>query len=76
MTLDEAKAMIARADALPREATEEQLREVGYVLTEGGVWELPIPLDVLYQLLDETEPSSEESKAIAARIVSGIGGSL
>jgi hypothetical protein len=58
------------------------------VQDEGGVWELPIPmeiakqiaeedkaksLDALYAKLDQTEPGSEESDRISEKIIDAIG---
>lgn len=36
----------AAAKAAGRELTDEELKNLGYVETEGGVWELPIPVHV------------------------------
>jgi hypothetical protein len=90
MNLEEAKAMIARVDAaeaagILEDCSDEVMREYGYVLTEGGIWELPIPreiarqlvaeqdLDRLYARLDQTQPGSEESKSISREIIDAIG---
>jgi len=50
MTVETARAMIARADALPLYATEEEMKAIGYTQSEGGGWELPIPVSILRQL--------------------------
>jgi len=50
ITIEMAQAMIAAADALPLDATEEEMKAVGYVKSEGGGWELPIPVNILRQL--------------------------
>ena len=53
MTVETAKAMIARVDAAEAagvEMTDENMRALGYVEDEGGVWELPIPVHILRQL--------------------------
>lgn len=53
MTVETAKAMIARVDAAEAagvEMTDENMRDLGYVEDEGGVWELPIPVHILRQL--------------------------
>jgi hypothetical protein len=53
MAVEDARALIARADAAEGVGvpmTEENMRALGYVKTEGGVWELPIPVPVLRRL--------------------------
>ena len=53
MNLEEAKAMIARVDAAEKagvEFTDEKMKELGFVETEGGTLELPIPVGILRQI--------------------------
>ena len=55
MTVKEALTMIAKVDAAEaagvfENCSDEVLREYGYILTEGGVWELDIPVEILRQL--------------------------
>jgi hypothetical protein len=52
-TVTEAKALIAKVDAAEAsgmEMNEENMLKLGFVKTEGNVWELPIPVDILHQL--------------------------
>jgi hypothetical protein len=45
-----AKKLIARADAAEKAGvpmTPANMKKLGYIRTEGGVWELPIPVHVL-----------------------------
>ena len=56
MTLDEAKALIAAVDAAEAsgmEMNEENMLKLGYVKTEGNLWQLPIPVHILLQLEKE-----------------------
>jgi hypothetical protein len=56
MTLDEARAMIARVDEAEKsgvEFTDDLLRELGYERLRQGIWMLPIPLGILKKLTDE-----------------------
>jgi hypothetical protein len=56
MTVEEARAMIARVDEAEKsgvEFTEEKMRELGYERIAGGIWQLPIPLKILKKLNDE-----------------------
>jgi hypothetical protein len=58
VTVDEAKAMIARVDASDAagiEWTGEQLKDHGYILTEGGIWELSIPMEIATWLTTEAD---------------------
>ena len=53
-----AKKMIAAADAAEASAawgslSDEELKKLGYVETEGGVWELPIPVHICKMLATE-----------------------
>ena len=51
-----AKKMIAAVDAAEKAGlpmTPANMKKLGYVKTEGGVWELPIPVHVCKILADE-----------------------
>ena len=53
MTVEAARALLAKVDAAEAagvEFTEEKMREFGYVQTEGGIWELPLSVEVAQQL--------------------------
>ena len=53
MTVDAARAMLARVDAAEAngvEMNDENMRALGFVETEGGTIELPIPVEILRQL--------------------------
>jgi hypothetical protein len=50
MTVEEAREMIRKVDAAKAagvEFNEEVMLALGYAKTEGGVWELPIPVEIL-----------------------------
>ena len=52
LTLDEVRAILAKVDAAEAsgELTDENMSDYGYVETEGGLWELPWPLEILRRL--------------------------
>lgn len=53
MTVETARAMIAKVDAAEAkgvEMSDENMRALGFVETAGGTMELPIPVEILRQL--------------------------
>ncbi len=53
MTVEKARQMIARVDDAETqgvELTDDNMSDYGYVKTQGGAWELPIPTNILRQL--------------------------
>lgn len=53
-----AKKMIAKVEAAEKAGvpkTEANMRKLGYVRTEGGVWELPIPIHICKILVAEDQ---------------------
>jgi hypothetical protein len=73
-----AKKMIAAVDAAEKAAeergnplTDEELKKLGYVETEGNVWELPIPMHIsalLHPIPPIVKPLSTKTAKTLARL--------